>query len=78
MLFSFIVGEVRVKGRVRVTMSIGTLDIFCFKIKEFQITTNKAVYTTNSVAGGWAGAVMSWAGAVLTWAGATGALTPMK
>ena len=28
MLFSFMVGEVRVKGRVRVTMSIGTLDIF--------------------------------------------------
>ena len=39
MLFSFIVGEVRVKGRVRVTMSIGTLDIFCLKTKEFQITT---------------------------------------
>ena len=31
---------------------------------------NKAVYTTTSVAGGWAGAVMSWAGAVLIWAGA--------
>ena len=26
---------------------------------------NKAVYTTTSVAGGWAGAVMSWAGAVM-------------
>ena len=39
MLFSFIVGEVRVKGRVRVTMSIGTLDIVCLKTKEFQITT---------------------------------------
>ena len=38
MLFSLIVGEVRVKGRVRVTMSIGTLDIFCLKTKEFQIT----------------------------------------
>ena len=44
MLFSFIVGEVKVKGRVRVTMSIGTLDIFCLKTKEFQITTkNKLV-----------------------------------
>ena len=39
MLFSFIVGEVRVKGRVRVRMSIGTLNIFCLKTKEFQITT---------------------------------------
>ena len=29
---------------------------------------NKAVYTTASVAGGWAGAVLTWAGA----------LTPMK
>ena len=38
MLFSFIVGEVRVKGRVRVMMSIGTLNIFCLKTKEFQIT----------------------------------------
>ena len=37
-------GEVRVKGRVRVTMSIGTLDIFCLKTREFQITTkNKLV-----------------------------------
>ena len=32
--------------------------------------TNKAVYTTAPVAGGWAGAVMSWAGAVMSWAGA--------
>ena len=39
MLFSFIVGEVRVRGRVKVTMSIGTLDIVCLKTKEFQITT---------------------------------------
>ena len=39
MLFSFTVGEVRVKGRVRVTMSIGTLNIFCLKTKEFQIPT---------------------------------------
>ena len=31
---------------------------------------NKAVYTTASVAGGWAGAVMSWAGAEMIWAGA--------
>ena len=38
---------------------------------------NKAVYTTISVAGGWAGAIMIWAGAiiilagsVLIWAGA--------
>ena len=39
MLFSFIVGEVRVKERVRVTMSIGTVDIVCLKTIEFQITT---------------------------------------
>ena len=39
MLFSFIVGEVRVRGRVRVTMSIGTVDIICLKTIEFQITT---------------------------------------
>ena len=38
MLFSFIVAEVRVKGRVRVTMSIGTVDIICLKTIEFQIT----------------------------------------
>ena len=31
---------------------------------------NKAVYTTTSVAGGWAGPVMSWAGAEMIWAGA--------
>ena len=31
-------GEVRIKGRVRVRMSIGTLIIFCLKTKEFQIT----------------------------------------
>ena len=44
MLFSFIVGEVRVRGRVRVTMSIGTVDIVCLKTIEFQITTkNKLV-----------------------------------
>ena len=36
MLFSFIVGEVRVRGRVRVTMSIGTSDIVCLKTIEFQ------------------------------------------
>ena len=29
---------------------------------------NKAVYTTTSVAGGWAGAIVSWAGALLIWA----------
>ena len=39
MLFSFIVVEVRVRGRVRVTMSIGTVNIVCLKTKEFQITT---------------------------------------
>ena len=39
MLFSFVVGEVRVRGRVRVTMSIGTVNIVCLKTKEFQITT---------------------------------------
>ena len=27
--------------------------------------TNKAVYTTTPIAGGWAGAVMPWAGAVM-------------
>ena len=31
--------EVRVKGRVKVTMTIGTVDIVCLKTKEFQITT---------------------------------------
>ena len=31
---------------------------------------NKAVYTTDPVAGGWAGAVMIWAEAVMIWAGA--------
>ena len=30
-------GEVRVKGRVRVTMTIGTVDIICLKTIEFQI-----------------------------------------
>ena len=39
MLFSFIVVEVRVRGGVRVTMSIGTVDIVCLKTIEFQITT---------------------------------------
>ena len=39
MLFFFIVGKVRVRGRVRVTMSMGTVDIVCLKTKEFQITT---------------------------------------
>ena len=29
---------------------------------------NKVVYTTTSVTGGWAGAVMSWAEAVMIWA----------
>ena len=41
MLFSFIVIEVRVRGRVRVMMSTGTVDIVCLKTKEFQITTKK-------------------------------------
>ena len=40
------------------------------KEKEEENDSNKAVYTTTSVAGGWAGAVMSWAGAVLIWGGA--------
>ena len=31
---------------------------------------NKVVYTTDPVAGGWAGAVISWAGAEIIWAGA--------
>ena len=39
MLLFFIVGEVRVRGRVRVTMSIGRVDIVCLKTIEFQITT---------------------------------------
>ena len=39
MLFLFIVGEVRVRRRVRVTLSIGTVGIVCLKTKEFQITT---------------------------------------
>ena len=39
MLFFLIVDEVRVRGRVRVTMSMGTVDIVCLKTKEFQITT---------------------------------------
>ena len=38
MLFCFIVGEVRVRGRVRVTMSIGTKDILRLKTIEFQIS----------------------------------------
>ena len=37
-------GQVRVRGRVRVMMSMGTVDIVCLKTKEFQITTkNKLV-----------------------------------
>ena len=44
MLFAFIVDEVRVRGRVRVMMSMGAVDIVCLKTKEFQITTkNKLV-----------------------------------
>ena len=39
MLFSLIVGEVRVRGRVRVTLSIRTVDIVCLKTIDFQITT---------------------------------------
>ena len=39
MLFFLIVDEVRVRGRVRVTMSIGTVDIVCLKTIQFQITT---------------------------------------
>ena len=39
MLLFFTVGEVRVRGRVRVMMSIGTVDIVCLKTIEFQITT---------------------------------------
>ena len=38
MLFSLIVGEVRVRGRVRVTMSMETVDIVCLKTIEFQIS----------------------------------------
>ena len=46
-----------------------------YRIEKFQrrikgVLKNKAVCTTTSVAGGWAGAVMSWAGAVMSWAGA--------
>ena len=39
MLFSFRVGEDRVRGRVRVTMLIGKVDIVCLKTIDFQITT---------------------------------------
>ena len=38
MLFPLRVDRVRVRGRVRVTMSMGTIDIFCLKTIEFQIT----------------------------------------
>ena len=39
MLLFFTVGEVRVRGRVRVMMSIGKVDIICLKTLEFQIPT---------------------------------------
>ena len=39
MLLFFTVGEVRVRGRVRVMMSIGKVDIMCLKTLEFQIPT---------------------------------------
>ena len=39
MLYPLKAGQVRVRGRVRVTMSIGTVDITCLKTIEFQITT---------------------------------------
>ena len=39
MLYPLKAGQVRVRGRVRVTMSIGTVDIVCLKTIEFQITT---------------------------------------
>ena len=39
MLYTLKAGQVRVRGRVRVTMSIGTVDIVCLKTIEFQITT---------------------------------------
>ena len=32
--------------------------------------SNKAIYTTAPVVGGWAGAIVIWAGAVMIWAGA--------
>ena len=38
MLYTLKAGQVRVRGRVRVTMSMGTIDIFCLKTIEFQIT----------------------------------------
>ena len=38
MLFPLRVDQVRVRGRVRVTMSMGTKDISCLKTIEFQIT----------------------------------------
>ena len=39
MLYTLKAGQVRVRGRVRVTMSMGTIDIFCLKTIKFQITT---------------------------------------
>ena len=38
MLYTLKAGQVRVRGRVRVMMSMGTIDIFCLKTLEFQIT----------------------------------------
>ena len=40
MLFSSIVVEVRVRGRVRVTMSMGTINIFCLKTIEITAKTS--------------------------------------
>ena len=41
MLYPVKAGQVRVRGRIRVTMSMGTIDISCLTTKEFQITTKK-------------------------------------
>ena len=51
MLFSFLVGEVRVIGRVRVVMSIGIVDIVCLKTKEFQITTKNELLRISTETG---------------------------
>ena len=49
----------------------GSTDVYKSKsMQNLKPKTNKAVYTTAPVAGGWAGAVMSWAGAEMIWAGA--------
>ena len=38
MLFPLRAGQVRVRGRVRVTITMRTINIFCLKTLEFEIT----------------------------------------